>query len=77
MILNIVKIGNSRGIRLSKALLDEYNLRDTLEIILKETHMEIHSGTQIRAGWEDAFKRMAADQAEERLLPDVFEDEDI
>ena len=31
----IIKIGNSKGLRLSKTILDKYNIKDRIEIILE------------------------------------------
>ncbi|MDX9704199.1 MAG: AbrB/MazE/SpoVT family DNA-binding domain-containing protein, partial [Weeksellaceae bacterium] len=36
MEIPVINIGNSKGIRLSKALLEQYNITDTLEIILEK-----------------------------------------
>ena len=32
----VVKIGNSKGIRLSKTLIEKYNIKDTVEVVLEE-----------------------------------------
>ena len=34
MEVSVVKIGNSRGIRFSKTIIERYNIRDTVELIL-------------------------------------------
>ena len=35
----VIKIGNSKGIRLSKMLLEKYNIKDKVEIILEKGYM--------------------------------------
>ena len=35
----VVKIGNSKGLRLSKAILDRYNIKDNVDLILKENQI--------------------------------------
>lgn len=35
MDVSVVKIGNSKGIRLSKTLIEKYNLKDTVELVLE------------------------------------------
>ncbi|GAB2631701.1 hypothetical protein GCM10026987_31670 [Belliella aquatica] len=37
----IIKIGNSKGLRLSKTILDKYNIIDKVEIILEEDQIII------------------------------------
>jgi antitoxin component of MazEF toxin-antitoxin module len=35
MEVSIIKIGNSKGLRLSKAIIDKYNIKDKVELILE------------------------------------------
>ncbi len=37
----LIKIGNSKGLRLSKMILDKYNIREKVEIILEKEHIII------------------------------------
>jgi antitoxin MazE len=39
MDVSIINIGNSRGIRLSKTLLEKYNIKDTVELILEKGYI--------------------------------------
>ncbi|MCE2743836.1 MAG: AbrB/MazE/SpoVT family DNA-binding domain-containing protein, partial [Fluviicola sp.] len=39
MDISIINIGNSRGIRLSKTLLEKYNIKDTVELILEKGYI--------------------------------------
>jgi antitoxin MazE len=36
MEVSIIKIGNSKGFRLSKTLLEKYNIKDKVELILEK-----------------------------------------
>lgn len=36
MIVSIIKIGNSKGLRLSKSILERYNFTDKIEMILEK-----------------------------------------
>lgn len=74
---SIIKIGNSKGIRLSKTLIEKYNLRDTVELILEEEYIIIKPSSKPRKGWEKAFKEMAENGDDQLLFDDVFEDENI
>lgn len=61
---NIIQIGNSRGIRLPKSLLQECGLDDNanseVEVTVKNKHLIISKVENVRAGWEITFKKMAA-----------------
>lgn len=74
---SIIKIGNSKGIRLSKTLIEKYNLRDTVELILEKEYIIIKPSSKPRKGWEKAFKEMAENGDDQLLFDDVFEDENI
>jgi hypothetical protein len=47
----IVQIGNSRGIRLPKVLLDEAQLTDEVELDVEPGRIMIRRGTRPCAGW--------------------------
>ena len=36
MHISIISIGNSKGIRLGKSLLEKYNIKDSVEVILEK-----------------------------------------
>ena len=76
MELSIIKIGNSKGIRLSKALLERYKIKDKVELILEKSRIIMVPVTsKPRQGWEDAFKTMHENNDDVLLIPDTFEDE--
>ena len=55
---NIVQIGNSRGIRIPKALLEQCQLQDEVELELRDDHLVIRPAAKPRSHWADAFRRM-------------------
>ena len=77
MEVSVIKIGNSKGIRLSKTLLEKYNIQDTVEVILEKGQIVIKPLSRPRKGWEKAFKRMAENGDDRLLINDVFEDENL
>ncbi|MAT53490.1 MAG: MazF family transcriptional regulator [Saprospirales bacterium] len=77
MEISVIKIGNSRGIRLAKAILDKYGIQDTVELILKEGYLILKPVRKPREGWEDAFKEMHQNGEDQLLIDDLFEDEDL
>jgi antitoxin MazE len=77
MEVSVIKIGNSKGIRLSKTVLDKYNIQDTVEIILEKGQIVIKPLSRPRKGWEKAFKKMAESGDDRLLINDVFDDENL
>ncbi|RVU24683.1 AbrB/MazE/SpoVT family DNA-binding domain-containing protein [Sandaracinomonas limnophila] len=77
MEVQIISIGNSKGIRLPKTILEKYNLDDKLELEMKDDCIVLKPLKTPRLGWDEAFKKMNAQKDDELLIPDVFEDEEF
>ena len=54
----IVRIGNSRGVRLPKPLIEEAGLGEEVELRVVETGLLIERTQKTRAGWADAAALM-------------------
>src|SRR2546425_8218189 len=63
----LVQIGNSRGVRLPKLLLEEAGLTDEVEIRAREGAIVIERIGRPRAGWADAARQLRQ-QDDDRLL---------
>ena len=63
----IVKIGNSRGIRIPKALLEQANLTGEVQLILEGDRIELRPIEKPRAGWDESFKQMH-ERGDDRLI---------
>ena len=63
----IVRIGNSRGIRIPKPLLEQAGLEDEVQLEVTEEALRITSLTTPRAGWAEAAQ-MLVDHGEAGLL---------
>lgn len=74
---SIIKIGNSKGLRLSKTILDKYHIKDKVELILEKGHIILKPISKPRKNWEKDFKKMQANQDDELLMNDIFEDENF
>lgn len=72
----IIAIGNSKGVRLPRAVLEKLRLAegDPIEIQLTEDAVVLRPGHRPRAGWADRF---AADPAAEDVWGDVPADENL
>ena len=72
---SIIQIGNSKGIRLPKSIIAQYNIQGEMEIFLNEHDITLKPIKKAREGWEEAFKQMHANGDDRLLIDDVFEDE--
>ena len=77
MEVSIIQIGNSKGLRLSKKILETYNIQDKVELILEKGKIILKPIDSPRQGWDDAFKQMAKNTDDALLIQDVFEDENL
>ena len=64
---SVVRIGNSRGIRIPKTILEQCGLGTTVELEVRQGQLVVRAAERPRSGWEEAFRRMAA-QGDDALL---------
>lgn len=67
---HIVQIGNSRGVRIPKPLLDQTGLQGEVEIMAEDGTLVIRPTRKPREGWDAAF-RVMANCGDDALLDDV------
>jgi antitoxin MazE len=77
MEVSVVKIGNSRGIRFSKTIIERYNIRDTVDLILDKGQIIIKPLFKPRKGWDKAFMEMHANGDDKLIIPDIFVEENL
>lgn len=75
MELSVINIGNSKGIRLSKTILEKYNIHDKIELILEKGFIVLKPKTEPRKDWEITFQKMHENGDDQLLMNDVFDDE--
>jgi antitoxin MazE len=63
----IVRVGNSRGVRIPKSLLDASGLDGEVEMTAKDGTLIIRSTRRAREGWTESFEEMAR-QGDDALL---------
>jgi antitoxin MazE len=61
----LVRIGNSRGIRLPKAIIDPVGLDDEVELRVEDQRLVIVPAARARAGWAEAVLALGAERATE------------
>ena len=74
MKVSVIQIGNSKGIRLEKALLEKYDIKDAVELILEKEYIIIKPISSPRKGWDKAFKKMHENGDDRLLMEEIFED---
>lgn len=55
MVTKIVSIGNSRGIRIPKAMLENCGFGEEAELVVKNGALVLSPVKAVRAGWSEAF----------------------
>lgn len=73
----IIQIGNSKGLRLSKTILKQYNIKDKVEMILEKGHIILKPIHSPRKNWAKAFEKMHENNDDSLLFNEVFEDENF
>ena len=73
--VSIVQVGNSKGIRLSKTLLDKYQITNKVELVLENDYIILKPVTEPRKNWENAFAEMHKNGDDKLLIDGVFDDE--
>jgi len=74
----LVRIGNSRGVRLPKPVIEEAGLAEEVELQVLGNTVVIRSRHTARAGWAEAARRMREaghDRLLDRTTPTRFEEE--
>jgi antitoxin MazE len=73
--VSVIQVGNSKGIRLSKTLLEKYHITDKVELVLENDYIVLKPVSEPRKNWEEAFAEMHRNGDDKLLMESVFEDE--
>lgn len=65
----LIRIGNSRGVRLSRAVLEASGLPEELEILVEPGRVTLQAKHPPREGWDSAFATLAAEDAAALQIP--------
>ena len=68
MELTITRIGNSRGIRIPKAILKQCGFTDTAQVVIKNSQL-ILSPSKVRVGWNEQFAKL--NTADSEVITDM------
>ena len=73
---SVIKIGNSKGLRLNRMVLEKYHIKNEVEMILQDDCIILKPIVEEpRKGWEKAFKTMHENGDDKLFIDDVFDDE--
>jgi len=67
----LVPVGNSRGIRIPKPIIEQCGLGDMVELTIEGDRVVIAPESRPRQGWEEAFRAAGSAVADELLLDGV------
>ncbi|MCY4370080.1 MAG: AbrB/MazE/SpoVT family DNA-binding domain-containing protein [bacterium] len=60
--VKLIRIGNSRGIRIPKALIDRYGWEDSLVLEEAEESVVLRGNATGKLSWEQTYRAMAAER---------------
>jgi antitoxin MazE len=75
MELSIIKIGNSRGLRLPKEILDRLGFADKVEAVVNADSLTLYAAKKPRSGWAEAARAMHDAGGDALLIPDALDDD--
>ena len=74
MLINIIPIGNSKGIRIPKAILDQCDIENEVDLEVKNGKIIIEPIKRIpRNGWTESFIQMAKTGEDQLLFEDAID----
>ena len=68
MKVELIRVGNSRGIRIPKPIIEQCGFEDTVELRVENDHLVIAPARLPREGWEEAFRAAGSSTHDELLL---------
>ena len=72
---NLIKIGNSKGVRISSSIIKECELGNEIEIKVLDKRVIIEAIREPRSDWNKSFEKMHKNQ-EDELIPEISNDFD-
>ena len=79
--LKIVQIGNSKGIRLPKAIIDKYGFSDSLQVEESDEGIFLRSNRRDKLSWDDTYRAMKNEKEDwddfDGVINDGLEGDDL
>ena len=70
MRINLISIGNSRGVRIPASVIRECGLDNELEMRVEDGSIILEPVKPVREGWDEAFREMAARGDDAAAMPE-------
>ncbi len=67
----LVRIGNSRGIRIPKPIIEQCQLGDTVQLRIEQDRLVISRDRLPRQGWNESFRAAGPAEGDKLLLESV------
>jgi antitoxin MazE len=68
---DLVRIGNSRGIRIPKPIIEQCRLGDSVDLRIEDDKLVISAHRATRQGWSEAFTAAKQSMPDPLLLDDM------
>jgi antitoxin MazE len=73
MKVNLIRIGNSKGVRIPASVIKECGFGEQIEMRVEQGVIVLSPLRGVREGWDVAFEKMAATGDDAALIPDALE----
>lgn len=73
MLINLIKIGNSKGIRIPSHIIKECNIKDKIELEIVENTITIKAVEKPRADWDNGFQRMHKNKDDKLIIDEEID----
>ncbi len=77
MITKVIKIGNSRGIRIPKSIIEQSGIKNEVELEINDDKIIIKSIPEARRNWDLAFSKMRENNDDSLLDKDFLRDQSL
>ncbi len=75
MLVSVIPIGNSRGIRIPKSILQQLDIKDSLELEIHDKELLLRPvNKKPRENWGKAFKAMH-DEGDDKIIIDELDEQ--
>lgn len=72
----LIPIGNSKGIRIPKSIIEKYQFGDMLDLVETDEGILVKSSKEPRKGWDEQFKKSLSREDEFSGFRDIPNDFD-
>ncbi|MFN8278740.1 MAG: hypothetical protein U0V49_00500 [Saprospiraceae bacterium] len=70
----VIQIGNSKGLHLSKTILEKYEIEEVVNLRMEEHCIIIEPVKKPRSNWAKSFKEMRNNGDDKLLMKDFFDE---